>query len=140
MSAEQLTAVKDLLDRCFGDSTWSLDILRSQLEKTDSRCTVVIVDEIVVGFLAFEQVLDEGSIIEVAVHPEYRRRGIARRMIQSAVENAENLSSVFLEVRERNTAAIALYEALGFTKVGVRKNYYDAPKENGVIMKWEINL
>lgn len=135
MLPEHLRDVKALLDTCFGDSAWSPDVLRSQLEKADSRCTVALEDGAAVGFLAFEQVLDEGSIVEVAVHPGYRRQGIARSLIAEALQNAAGLSAVFLEVRESNLPAIRLYESLGFTRIGVRKGYYDRPKEDAVMMK-----
>ena len=133
MRAEQIDAVKELLDLCFGDSAWSLDALRSQLQKPVSRCYVAIEEESVIGFLAFEQVLDEGSIAELAVHPAYRRQGIARELIRSVLDNS--IKEIFLEVRESNTPAIALYESLGFERIGTRKGYYDAPKENALVMR-----
>ena len=130
-----LEQVKSLLDVCFGESAWSMESLRSQLDKNDSRCTVAVEDDTIVGFLAFEQVLDEGSIVEVAVHPDHRRGGIARNLITSAINNAEGLHTVFLEVRESNTPAVKLYESLGFTQIAVRKGYYDHPKEDAVIYR-----
>ena len=133
-----LEQVKSLLDVCFGESAWSMESLRSQLDKNDSRCTVAIEDDTVGGFLAFEQVLDEGSIVEIAVHPDFRRQGIARKLITTAWDDHKDLSVVFLEVREGNTAAIALYEKLGFERIGERKGYYDHPKENAMIMRKDI--
>lgn len=132
--------VKVLLDTCFGESAWTMDALCSQLEKLDSRCTVAIEDDTVIGFLAFEQVVDEGSIVEVAVHPDCRRRGIARSLITSAINSTDGLHSVFLEVRESNTPAIKLYESLGFERIAVRKGYYDHPKEDAVIMNLLISV
>ena len=134
MRPEQLGAVKTLLDICFGGGAWSADALRSQLEKPDSRCTVALEEDSVVGFLAFEQVLDEGSIVEVAVHPDHRRKGIARELIRSALAD-DSLKEIFLEVREGNKPAVALYESLGFEPVGVRKGYYDHPKEDAVLYR-----
>lgn len=132
--------VKSLLNLCFGDSAWTADSLRSQLVKSDSRCTVAVEDDRIIGFLAFEQVLDEGSIIEVAVHPDCRRKGIARSLITSAIQSAEGLNTVFLEVRESNTPAVGLYESLGFERIGVRKGYYQKPKEDAVIMNLSISV
>lgn len=132
--------VKVLLDTCFGESAWTMDALCSQLEKLDSRCTVAIEDDTVIGFLAFEQVVDEGSIVEVAVHPDCRRRGIARSLITSAINSADGLHSVFLEVRESNTPAVRLYEDLGFEQIAVRREYYDHPKEDAVIMNLLISV
>lgn len=140
MQPAHLKQVKALLDTCFGKSAWTSDALRSQLDKADSRCTVAVEDDIIIGFLAFEQVLDEGSIVEVAVHPDHRRRGIARHLITSAINSAEGLHTVFLEVRESNAPAVKLYESLGFERIAVRKGYYDRPKEDAVIMKLSISV
>ena len=139
MLPAHLKQVKALLDTCFGESAWTMESLRSQLDKADSHCTVAVEGDTVIGFLAFEQVLDEGSIVEVAVHPDHRRRGIAKALITSAIHSADGLKTVFLEVRESNTPAIKLYESLGFERIAVRKGYYDHPKEDAVIMKRSIS-
>ena len=135
MLPAHLEQVKALLDVCFGDSAWTMDSLRSQLDKSDSRSTVAVEDDRIIGFLAFEQVLDEGSIVEVAVHPDHRRKGIARELIKNAVECCEELETVYLEVRESNIPAISLYKNLGFYEVGKRRDYYSDPKEDAVIMR-----
>ena len=132
--------VKALLELCFGDSAWTKESLRSQLDKSDSHCTVAVEDDRIIGFLAFEQVMDEGSIVEVAVHPDCRRKGIARSLITAAIQSAEGLNTVFLEVRESNTPAVSLYESLGFERIGVRKGYYQKPKEDAVIMNLSISV
>lgn len=138
MLPAQLEQVKALLELCFGVSAWTIESLRSQLDKSDSRCTVAVEDDRIIGFLAFEQVMDEGSIVEVAVHPDCRRNGIARSLITAAIQSAEGLNTVFLEVRESNTPAVGLYESLGFERIGVRKGYYQKPKEDAVLMKMTL--
>ena len=72
----------------------------------------------------------------MAVAPEHRRRGIAAGLIEALLVKAREreLSFVTLEVRESNTPAIALYEKYGFAQVGQRKNYYDLPRENAILM------
>lgn len=135
MLPDDVGEVKALLDACFGSSAWSEQSILSELEKSDSYCTVAVKDGVIVGYLAFEQIADEGSIIEVAVHPDCRRQGIAKRLIESASDASEGLSEVFLEVRESNMPAVALYEGLGFERIALRRDYYDAPKENAVIMR-----
>ena len=76
-----------------------------------------------------------GSIIEVAVAPDCRRKGIAKALITQAIQSADGPAAVFLEVRESNAPAVSLYEALGFEQIGERKDYYDRPKENAIIMR-----
>lgn len=135
MEPSHIGGVKKLMDMCFDSSAWSESMIRSQLEKPCSYCTIAEECGDIIAYLAYEQIADEGSIIEVAVHPDYRRQGIARELINSALHNSEGLSEVFLEVRESNISARALYESLGFEKLSVRADYYDAPKENAVIMR-----
>lgn len=135
MLPDDVGEVKALLDACFGSSAWSEQSILSELEKSDSYCTVAVKDGVIVGYLAFEQIADEGGIIEVAVRPDCRRQGIAKRLIESASDSSEGLSEVFLEVRESNMPAVALYEGLGFERIALRRDYYDAPKENAIIMR-----
>ena len=78
-------------------------------------------------------VADEMTIDSVAVAPDYRRKGYASALIDLAIKQAK-AAVVMLEVRESNTAAISLYQSLGFEKVGLRKNYYERPVENAVLM------
>lgn len=81
-------------------------------------------------------VLDEGQITNIATHPDYRRMGLGEKVVRSLLEyaEAEGLKIISLEVRESNSAAITLYEKLGFLNVGVRKNFYTLPRENAIVM------
>ena len=90
----------------------------------------------VVGYCGIQALSGEGYITNVATLPEYRGLGIATRIISELLEfaMAEGLEFVTLEVRESNTPAINLYTAFGFKEVGRRKNYYDAPKEDAILM------
>ena len=88
------------------------------------------------GYVGMMFVLDEGYISNVAVAPAFRRRGIADALIAELLRRADalSLSFVTLEVREHNIPAISLYENNGFVRVGLRKNYYQKPCENAVLM------
>ncbi|MFR6085877.1 MAG: ribosomal protein S18-alanine N-acetyltransferase [Oscillospiraceae bacterium] len=81
-------------------------------------------------------IADEGYITNVAVFPEQRRRGIAGQLLQVFLNFAEanHLAFLTLEVRPSNAAAIALYQGFGFQEAGRRKNYYDLPKEDALIL------
>ena len=76
----------------------------------------------------------EREILNLAVDPVFRHRGVARRLLEDQLDRGEN--SWFLEVRESNLAAIALYEAVGFCRMSVRKNYYGEPSEAGIVMRF----
>ncbi|MFB0921525.1 MAG: ribosomal protein S18-alanine N-acetyltransferase, partial [Oscillospiraceae bacterium] len=87
------------------------------------------------GYIGLMYVLDEGYISNVAVSPVYRRRGVADALIEALIERTKDtLAFMTLEVRESNHAAKYLYSKHGFETVGKRKNYYDRPKEDALLM------
>jgi ribosomal-protein-alanine acetyltransferase len=97
-------------------------------------CRVCDVNSCVAGFLVTRQVAPgEREILNLAVDPAERRTGIARRLLEDALAVAKG--AWFLEVRASNTAAIRLYESVGFARAGVRKNYYYEPAEDGIVMR-----
>lgn len=94
------------------------------------------------GYLLVQPVLDERHILQLCVAPPFRRRGIARRLLQPLLAEAEAQHwALLLEVRAGNSAAIALYRNLGFVASGRRKNYYanrgDAGTEDALLMQWQ---
>ncbi len=118
--------------RCFHDP-WPTDMIKRRLDRFLVARTE---DGTLAGYLCLSHVLDEGSIDSVAVAPELRRRGVADALLDAALREAEALSLAFitLEVRASNTAAIALYEKHGYVRVGVRPGYYEAPREDAILM------
>ena len=90
----------------------------------------------IVGYCGYLQVLDEADITNVAVDAASRRDGVGESMLQELMRRGaqKGIKAFTLEVRESNLAAISLYQKLGFASAGIRKNFYDAPKENAVIM------
>jgi len=91
------------------------------------------------GYLIFWVVLEEMHIINLAVHPDYRRRGIARRLLAQGLAQARILGAelAWLEVRPSNRAARALYKSFGFNEVGRRPHYYDDTNEDGLLLTLE---
>ena len=90
----------------------------------------------IVGHICLETVLDEGILTSIAVKEKYRNKGIAKKLMDSFIDEAKNRNIAFinLEVRASNAPAIALYEKYGFEKVGTRKNYYSKPTEGALLM------
>jgi ribosomal-protein-alanine N-acetyltransferase len=88
------------------------------------------------GYLIFWVVLDEMHILNLAVHPEHRRRGIARRLLAEGLAQARTLGAelAWLEVRTSNLAAQALYKSFGFKEVGRRRRYYDDTQEDALLL------
>jgi ribosomal-protein-alanine N-acetyltransferase len=94
----------------------------------------------VCGFMIVRIISPEMEILNVVVATESRRKGIAAALFSGAEKEARDkkVSRVFLEVRESNAAASAFYERHGFTKIGIRANYYRGPAESAVVMEKEI--
>lgn len=134
LSAEHIAEVACIEELCFS-IPWSAKSLEL-LTKDKNVGFVALCDGRVVAYAGMITVLDEGQITNIATHPEYRRRGIARSLMHEIDRYAENnaLSLLSLEVREQNIAAIALYSECGWKKAGVRKNFYSSPRDNGVVM------
>ena len=137
MTADHLDELERLERICFS-RPWSKRMLGEEL---DNACAAFLVAEDadsgkVLGYAGVLVMADEGYITNVAVFPEYRRHGIGAAIIEVFMNFARgnDLAFLTLEVRPSNTAAIALYEGFGFEEVGRRKNYYDLPKEDALIL------
>ena len=135
MEERHLAALAEIEKACF-HAPWSAAMLREELGK--GIFLVAEQDGAAVGYVGCQTVLDEGYISNVAVAPEARRRGIGQALISELMERAAALKLAFvtLEVRCGNAAAIALYEKQGFVPVGRRKNYYDFPREDAILMTY----
>ena len=132
----QLEQIEAIERQCFS-CPWTLEQLRSQLSD-DRHVFLAAVAEsgAVLGYVGMMFVLDEGYISNVAVAPDFRRQGVADALIAALMRRAEErrLAFVTLEVRAGNEPAKALYSKHGFVPVGRRKNYYDLPKEDAILM------
>lgn len=92
------------------------------------------------GYVIFYYVLDEGEIARIATAPEYRRQGLAARLLEKmrAFSHEQNITRWLLDVRISNEPAIRFYEAAGFARDGVRKNFYANPAEDAILMSCEV--
>ena len=140
MNGDHLDEVAELERVCFPDP-WSRNMLKEELEN-DLTAFLVALDEggAVAGYAGLQVVLDEGYILNVAVRPDCRRRGVAGQLLNVFLNFAKGnrLAFLSLEVRASNYSAIALYGSRGFRGVGRRKNYYEHPKEDAVIMTLDL--
>lgn len=137
MTADHLDDIARLEQICFS-RPWSRRMLAEELE---NQCAAFLValepgTEKVIGYAGLLVMADEGYITNVAVFPEYRRRGVAEQIIQVFCDFAQgnHLAFLTLEVRPSNAPAISLYNSFGFEEVGRRKNYYDLPREDALIL------
>lgn len=134
MQPEHIPTLAVIEQQCF-HTPWSENALAAELEEDGSLFLVAEGPE-PLGYVGCKTVLDEGYITNVAVRPDARRHGIARRLLQELQKVAEKqgLSFITLEVRVSNVAAIALYEKAGYISVGTRKAFYHDPKEDAMLM------
>ena len=130
-----LEDIIEIENLCFNDP-WPDDVLCHSITAYDQIFICAADEKQVFGYVNMQYVLDEGYIGNVAVHPDYRRMGIGKTLIDEIIKEGEQLklSFITLEVRENNTPAKELYKISGFEYAGVRNNYYVNPKENAIIM------
>ena len=140
MTADHLDEVAELERICFS-APWSRNMLAEELNNALSALLVALDDSgRVVGYAGVQVILDEGYITNVAVRPECRRQGIAGKLLKVFLDFAQGnkLAFLTLEVRASNQAAIILYGTRGFRSVGRRRNYYEHPREDAIIMTREF--
>ena len=140
MNADHLDEVAELERICFS-TPWSRNMLAEELDNLLSAFLVALDDrDRVVGYAGVQVILDEGYITNIAVRPECRQQGIAGKLLQVFLDfaQANQLAFLTLEVRASNHTAIMLYGSRGFRSVGRRKNYYEHPKEDAIIMTREF--
>lgn len=136
MTAAHLPAVAALEKVCFPTDPWSETLFRAALD--NPRVCPLLVrgeDGSILGYAVLSAVLDEGNLDNIAVAPEARRQGVADALLEALTGfGRDHLALLTLEVRASNAPAIALYQKHGFAVVGRRKNYYDAPREDAILM------
>ena len=140
MNKRHIRQVAELEKLCFSDP-WSEKSVASELDNKLSLWLVAVEQDTVVGYIGSQTCCDETDMMNVAVHPDHRRRGIAEALVIALVDalQASGSHCLTLEVRASNEPAKALYEKLGFAQVGRRLNYYRNPREDALILRkeWE---
>ena len=135
MNSSHIKKAVEIEKLCFPDP-WPEVFFVSELNNPGCIYLAVIEGSELIGYAGLQYVLDEGYINNVAIAPDFRRLGIASKLLSTLEERAKKLGLAFLtlEVRSSNSSAIALYESLGYKPVGRRKNYYERPREDAVLM------
>ncbi|MDE7364459.1 MAG: ribosomal protein S18-alanine N-acetyltransferase, partial [Ruminococcus sp.] len=129
------SALSALDKKCIGAEGWSAESFQSEVEKDNGTVICCYDDMRIIGLICGYFAGDEADITSVAVDESYRRHGIAVQLMQEFENHLpEYISEIFLEVRESNVPAISLYNKCGFEKLSVRKNFYENPTENAVVM------
>lgn len=141
MKESHVTQIAQLEKLCFS-MPWSENSVRSELNNALSLWIVAEDCGSVVGYVGSQTVLGEADMMNLAVHPDYRRQGVGEKLINELISRLKEQGShvLILEVRLSNAPAIALYEKLGFVQVGRRPNYYSNPKEDALILRKEWSV
>ena len=138
MELDDLEKISSILTTDF-DDFWNYNILKQELCNTTSKYIVAKYNDEIIGFAGIIVVLDEADISNIVVKKNYRNKKIGSlllaNLINLALENG--VKSLFLEVKESNFPAIHLYEKFGFSRFGLRKNYYNNT-ENAVLMRYDV--
>ena len=113
---------------------WSLAMFVLELSKPSGICLAAVVETELAGYLVCSRYDTVWHVMNVAVDPDRRRRGIATALIAALLERIGDDAQVTLEVRKSNTGALSLYERFGFRSAGVRRRYYADNGEDAVIM------
>ena len=142
MRPEHVAQVAALEKLCFGTEAWSENSVASELNNQLALGVVAVDGDRVAGYVGSQTVCDETDMMNIAVHPDYRRQKLGTALITNLIEALAKRGShsLTLEVRASNDPAIAMYTLYGFEQVGRRKNYYRNPKEDALILRkeWEL--
>ena len=135
MTIDDIHAVAEIEKKCFS-LPWSEKSFEDSITRDDT-IFLVCEDETITGYIGMYICFDEASITNVAVSPEFRKKGYGEMLVMAAKETAKaaGAESILLEVRVSNEPAISLYKKQGFEELGIRKKFYEHPVEDAIIMK-----
>ena len=134
MEERDLPAADALEERCFS-VPWAPGSFQEILGRDAYHLVVAEEEGKILGLGVLMSVIDSGDVMDLAVAPEARRKGIGRALLTELIRTADarGVRRLFLEVREHNEAAIRLYETSGFLRIGVRRDYYEKPREDALL-------
>jgi [ribosomal protein S18]-alanine N-acetyltransferase len=121
-------------------SPWNKSAFRAETEKLISHLWVLVSDEAVDGYICFWIAGNEIQILNLALHPEKRHRGLGQYLLTRMIEKgvSEGIKDAWLEVRPSNASARNLYKKMGFREVGIRPGYYPETKEDAIVMSLDL--
>ncbi len=137
MEPSDVGEVVKLEELSYGQHHWSKESFYNELENNLAHYYCAVTDDnTLTGYAGCWHIFEEAHITTLSVHPDYRQRGIAQKLLFSIIDDCykNKIKYITLEVRESNIAAISLYEKNGFKSIGTRKGYYQDNNENALIM------
>lgn len=134
MQLSDLAEIMQIENLCF-KTPWKLNYFETELCYSDSTCLTVRLNQEIIGYIILRNFVDEIHIMNIAIHPDYRSKGIATKVLEYVFENISKDMFMLLEVRLSNIAAQNLYKKMGFTNLYTRKAYYDDGEDAIVMVK-----
>ena len=135
INAEYLEEVNSLEQASFPNH-WSKNTLHSALDNPNNFSFGLFIEDSLISVVLATLILDEVNIINVMTAPAFKQRGFAKKLLQAVIAEASllNVKSFFLEVRQSNLPALRTYRSVGFKELSVRKDYYQSPLEDAIVM------
>jgi ribosomal-protein-alanine N-acetyltransferase len=135
LTLDDLAAIEEI-ERVSYPTPWSRSMFASELAKPSSICVGGFDDDALIGYMIISRYVDAWHVMNIAVSPTHRRRGIARQLLEHLFDATQRDArrGYTLEVRVSNTGAQKLYEELGFKPRGLRRGYYTDNREDAIIM------
>ena len=121
---------------------WTFESIKNEINNPFAKYIVAFNESEILGFIGGWIIASEGDIVNVAVHPNYRKFGIGSTLLKNFIDLGlqENWVKLNLEVRESNIAAQNLYKKFNFKLDGIRKEYYEDNKENAILMSYDFKV
>ena len=140
ISENDIETVAALESEIFSDS-WSAKSIKETYENKAALILGAYQNDALIGYVIFYYVLDEGEIARIAVSPSHRRQGVAEEIFAGLLDfcKENNIERILLDVRISNEPAIAFYRKSGFADDGIRKNFYENPKEHALLMSADVS-
>lgn len=135
----EVSALYDIEREAFGELSWSLEMLKGELQNENTLGLILKVNHREAGYLLVRKMGEEGELLRIAVRPSFQKRGFGKDLLRALLHKAPShgIHRIFLEVSEKNIWALKLYQKLGFKRVGYRKNYYGL-NESAYIMEYNL--
>ena len=126
-------------EECFS-MPWSMKALEESIQQDMYIFLKAVLDDDIVGYISLYRSFDEGDMVNLAVRKLYRGKGIASLLLKELIKACHQIDvqRILLEVRKSNDIAISLYKKIGFVEIATRKNFYEKPVEDGIIMELKV--